>query len=195
MPTPPQPTDKTNKPNGETALIHRFGNCPNGNNICEVNSVFEDVPGDRCTSRKRPGVAVGLPLCYQRHSHLQLQHRGDAANRAAALWRAKRLNERAFHIHRIDRTMSGKGRAFQQTHRQHGAQSSCLPVTAVRQPNFCRLYGLPIRNGNLRTRPDAGAPGWLLTGLRKISGAGFQIADVQLAAFHRHCWRWRSGRS
>ena len=123
VPIPPQPLpkDKTNKRNGETALIHRFDSCPIGHDTCEVNSVFEEVPGDRCTSRKRPVVAVGMPLCCQRHSRHQLQQCGDAVNRSAALWRAKRLNERAFPIHRIDRTMSGKGRAFQQTHRQHGA--------------------------------------------------------------------------
>ena len=55
----------------------------------------------------------------------------------------------------MGRPMSGIGQAVPENHCRQWAQSSCPPVTAVRQPNFCRLYGLPIRNGNLRTRPRA----------------------------------------
>ena len=61
--TQPQPIGKTDERIGATALIHRFGLSLHGHvhlYICEVNSVVEDVPGDRCTSRKRVVAPVGL---------------------------------------------------------------------------------------------------------------------------------------
>src|ERR1035437_8818451 len=60
------------------------------------------------------GRLVTLPCC-QRHSRRQRQQCGsDATNWAAALWKAKVPAEPTFQKHRMWRSMSGIGQAFQE---------------------------------------------------------------------------------
>ena len=59
-----------------------------------------------------------------------------AANGAAALWRAKRLNEQELHKHRMERSMSGIGQADQENHRRLGARCYRSRQSVVRQPDL-----------------------------------------------------------